>query len=114
MASISPKNRGEHSKNICELRPASETIPSRELTYPTLGKGTSCSKVTFDGICKFQGGYPPRFVLVFFVSHSQPSAGWLVGNTPHLGWTIVQVLHMNLGLGDIEVGSMGITSFTGE
>ena len=26
-------------------------IPSRELTYPTLGKGKSSSKVTFDGIC---------------------------------------------------------------
>jgi len=28
-----------------------EEIPSRELTYPTLGKGKSSSKVTFDGIC---------------------------------------------------------------
>ena len=26
-------------------------IPSRELTYPTLGKGKSSSKVNFDGIC---------------------------------------------------------------
>ena len=26
-------------------------LPSRELTYPTLGKGKSSSKVTFDGIC---------------------------------------------------------------
>ena len=26
-------------------------LPSRELTYPTWGKGTSSSKVIFDGIC---------------------------------------------------------------
>ena len=26
-------------------------LPSRELTYPTLGKGKSSSKVIFDGIC---------------------------------------------------------------
>jgi len=26
-------------------------IPSRELTYPTWGKGKSSSKVIFDGIC---------------------------------------------------------------
>ena len=26
-------------------------IPSRELTYPTWGKGNSSSKVIFDGIC---------------------------------------------------------------
>ena len=26
-------------------------LPSRELTYPTLGKGTSSSKVTFQGTC---------------------------------------------------------------
>jgi len=27
------------------------SLPSRELTYPTLGKGKSSSKVNFDGIC---------------------------------------------------------------
>jgi len=43
-------------------------IPSRELTYPTLGKGKSSSKCHFWGICLFPGGYslqkfhnaPPR------------------------------------------------------
>jgi len=28
-----------------------EILPSRELTYPTWGKGKSSSKVIFDGIC---------------------------------------------------------------
>jgi len=32
------------SNKVCSL-------PSRELTYPTLGKGKSSSKVIFDGIC---------------------------------------------------------------
>ena len=31
-------------------------IPSRELTYPTLGKGKSSSKCHFWGICEFPGG----------------------------------------------------------
>ena len=32
-------------------------IPSRELTYPTFGKGKSSSKVPWEGICWFPGGY---------------------------------------------------------
>ena len=28
-----------------------EYLPSRELTYPTLGKGKSSSNMMFDGIC---------------------------------------------------------------
>ena len=32
-------------------------IPSRELTYPTLGKGKSSSKGIFDGICLFPEEY---------------------------------------------------------
>ena len=34
-----------------------EVLPSRELTYPTLGKGKSSSKCHFWGICQFPGGY---------------------------------------------------------
>ena len=32
-------------------------LPSRELTYPTLGKGKSSLKLAFQGICLFPGGY---------------------------------------------------------
>ena len=32
-------------------------VPSRELTYPTLGKGKSSSNCHFWGICWFPGGY---------------------------------------------------------
>ena len=38
-------------------------IPSRELTYPTLGKGKSSSKCQFWGICSFPGGYIIRILL---------------------------------------------------
>jgi len=31
------------------------TIPSRELTYPALGKGKSSSKCHFGGICSLEG-----------------------------------------------------------
>ena len=51
------------------------TIPqflnSRELTYPTLGKGTSSSKVPWDGICQFQGGYPFRILAPFIWANYQ-------------------------------------------
>ena len=35
----------------------SERLPSRKLTYPTLGKGKSSSKCHLLGICYFPGGY---------------------------------------------------------
>ena len=41
-----------------------QNIPSRELTYPTWGKGKSSSKVPFYGICQFPGGYPILFQVV--------------------------------------------------
>jgi len=45
------------------MNPEKKGIPSRELTCPTLGKGKSSSKVIFDGICSFPGGYPNRITL---------------------------------------------------
>ena len=44
-------------KIVCRL--CQEKLPSRGLTYPTLGKGKSSSKCHFWGICKFPGGYTP-------------------------------------------------------
>jgi len=38
-------------KKNWERKGIPRNMPSRELTYPTLGKGKSSSKVTFDGIC---------------------------------------------------------------
>ena len=38
-----------------------QRIPSKELTYPTLGKGKSSSKCHFGGICWFPGGNHPAF-----------------------------------------------------
>ena len=58
-----PKNPGSSSENgtwnLKMVRFGSDStpqslsgnIPSRELTYPTLGKGTSSSRVPWDGIC---------------------------------------------------------------
>ena len=50
------------------LKPLKEDniIPSRKLTYPTLGKGKSSSKVIFDGICQFPVGYLSSFCHPFF------------------------------------------------
>ena len=40
--------------------PQTNALPSRELTYPTLGKRKSSSKCHFGGICWFPGGYSFR------------------------------------------------------
>ena len=42
--------KGE-ATNTATTRDSSQEIPSRELTYPTLGKGKSSSKCHFGGIC---------------------------------------------------------------
>ena len=42
---------GTVSSQIYEAHPKMNTLPSRELTYPTLGKGKSSSKCHFGGIC---------------------------------------------------------------
>ena len=48
-------------------------IPSRELTYPTCGKGKSSSKVPWWGICYFQGVY---FFWVHSLNTNRASKGW--------------------------------------
>ena len=42
---------GAVSSHIYEAHPKMNTLPSRELTHPTLGKGKSSSKCHFGGIC---------------------------------------------------------------
>ena len=53
--SYEPRAKGQGSFHAGCLLPhlailVWQGVPSRELTYPSLGKGKSSSKVTFDGI----------------------------------------------------------------
>ena len=56
----SPKTKdiGRFQGLICFFcRKFVKKLPSRELTYPTLGKGKPSSKLAFQGIWQFPGGY---------------------------------------------------------
>ena len=87
-------------------------LPSRELTYPTLGKGKTSSKCHFLGICQFPGGYllpiktPLSYLLMKFQSHlcCQPSSSfhfltpqsWACKQTCGSKWHDYDKFHMHI------------------
>ena len=71
-------------------------IPSRKLTYPTLGKGKSSSKMPWDGKYWFPGGYKlnSRDLNIFFYTGVFPRIGvpqnrWFIRENPIRGGTLL-------------------------